>query len=414
MTIETQQASAHYTGNGAVVLFPVTFPFASSTEIGVYVDGVKQLTGWVYENLNIRFDVPPADGAAVALYRETIAQQLFDADSNASDLGNELQLDRITMKLIELEDELGTAIRAGRTDTTGASFLLPDALTRQGKFLAFGIDGQLIATSAVTVDEIVASEFGAQLIQTENAEAARLLLNVTPVDVFWQKLDDAFATAKLRYAPAAGQSVVDLYRADPMGDNTVVGQLQFITPAGAATTLWASLVAEIESEASELGKLTARTMEPGGPVRRVSIGRGLAVGSETTDPGAGGINATNYQLNGVPLPITRGYESPPQPIVGGGIIVLAHGLGRRPRLVQGFLRCLTDEFGFVAGEVILIHLVTESDGVRNANCVVKLTDAEIQIGLFNSAKIFRVLRWSDLSGVELNNNNWELIVHAWA
>ncbi|WP_210236051.1 hypothetical protein, partial [Mesorhizobium sp. M1D.F.Ca.ET.234.01.1.1] len=54
------------------------------------------------------------------------------------------------------------------------------------------------------------------------------------------------------------------------------------------------------------------------------------------------------------LPFTKSYDSGNQTITAGGSLTLAHGLGSQPKLILAYLKCVTGEQNYTAGDELLI------------------------------------------------------------
>lgn len=50
--------------------------------------------------------------------------------------------------------------------------------------------------------------------------------------------------------------------------------------------------------------------------------------------------------------ITKSFESDPEPWDAGTLVTIAHGLGVAPKFIQVFQLCVTDDLGYVEGEMI--------------------------------------------------------------
>jgi len=91
-----------------------------------------------------------------------------------------------------------------------------------------------------------------------------------------------------------------------------------------------------------------------------------------------GAVVTHYQrASGLPVAggvISKEYLSPDQVIVKSSSITFTHGLGAVPKILQGYLRCVNAEAGYVPGDIIPVTN-TSSGGFS----WVKITSSQIQI-----------------------------------
>ena len=60
-----------YTGNGSTVLYSFTFPYLSTADIKVSINGTVTTTYTLANATTVQFNTAPANGAAIRIYRET-------------------------------------------------------------------------------------------------------------------------------------------------------------------------------------------------------------------------------------------------------------------------------------------------------------------------------------------------------
>jgi hypothetical protein len=112
-------------------------------------------------------------------------------------------------------------------------------------------------------------------------------------------------------------------------------------------------------------------------------------------------------------PLGAEYASAAQTITSAGALTLAHGLGERPKLVAFTLTCVTDEAGYVTGEVIAVDFNSTSTSDNRVNTA-KLTTSNIVIRFSDQTNCFVVAHATTGVGTALTNTSWTLGVRAWA
>lgn len=105
------------------------------------------------------------------------------------------------------------------------------------------------------------------------------------------------------------------------------------------------------------------------------------------------------------------YTSGAQALVSGGLITLAHGLGKTPGLVLFRLKCLTAEHGYLAGAEIIVGGNTGGGGT-NRIVTARVTASHIYVRLSSASFVFAAGHNDAGNLVGLTNGNWELYVEA--
>lgn len=114
------------------------------------------------------------------------------------------------------------------------------------------------------------------------------------------------------------------------------------------------------------------------------------------------------------FPFTEpGYVSPEQTIVSGGQLVLAHGLGVKPELIQSSIVCKTAQHNYAVDDETPIASSQVSSASANhfgLSVVADATNITIRVG---SGGII-VLDATSGNSSTITNGNWRLKVRAWA
>lgn len=108
------------------------------------------------------------------------------------------------------------------------------------------------------------------------------------------------------------------------------------------------------------------------------------------------------------------YRSGNQTITSAGTITLTHGLGRMPRIVELWLKCITAEFNYAIGDEVYVTAETGSAGNNNRGISMKRSTSSLIIRYGSDANVFFLPDATTGIGSNLTNANWALIVEAWA
>lgn len=108
---------------------------------------------------------------------------------------------------------------------------------------------------------------------------------------------------------------------------------------------------------------------------------------------------------------TKSFASSQQTITSAGALTLAHSLGTTPTLVQVSLVCQTGEFGYTAGDILVISLeqLTTSHGV---SVVVDATNLNVRYG--GNANVFNILNKTTGVAAVITLANWRAVFRCWA
>lgn len=189
MTIATTTSSVAYTGNGTTTAFAVPFAFFAAGDLEVIervvatgVETTKALTtdytvsGGNGSTGTVNAFFAPASSVTWTIRRVTAAVQTLDLVSNNPfpSASLELALDRATVVSQELQRDLGRGVLVPKSES---GVTLPSSTARAGLFLAFDALGTPIPAIGPTGTGIAVSSYGATLVNTADAAAARTVLN---------------------------------------------------------------------------------------------------------------------------------------------------------------------------------------------------------------------------------------------
>lgn len=121
--------------------------------------------------------------------------------------------------------------------------------------------------------------------------------------------------------------------------------------------------------------------------------------SETEEDKTAPVSPFTKQYTSTALTIDRDYE-------------VAHNLGGTPSLVQVSLRCATENYGYKIGDQIVAGTDNDGDGIFT----IWKSETAIGINSLETASFQAANRLADKSAgevVDLNLDNWRIVVNAW-
>lgn len=108
----------------------------------------------------------------------------------------------------------------------------------------------------------------------------------------------------------------------------------------------------------------------------------------------------------------KDYVSSAQAMTVGAQTVLAHGLGVQPKSVQIYLQCVTAQYGYTAGQQVLINpAINDSSDTTNSrgfSIIVDSTNITVRVGTI--ALLF--IRADTGGAVSITTANWNFVIKA--
>lgn len=104
------------------------------------------------------------------------------------------------------------------------------------------------------------------------------------------------------------------------------------------------------------------------------------------------------------------YSSGYQAIVSGAPLIWAHGLGVRPNIVQCWLKCVTDENGFIAGQIT--PLVGASLG-NNQGVSLIVDEINLIVRYGSKPQVFTIVNASNGNTADLTNSHWNFMAEVY-
>ncbi len=111
------------------------------------------------------------------------------------------------------------------------------------------------------------------------------------------------------------------------------------------------------------------------------------------------------------VPTITKYDSGLQSITSGGALSLTHSLGGTPDTVFCYLQCTLAEYGYSAGDVVLIG-PSGADPNNSQGAAVTVGATQIGVRFGSSSNAFRVLDKSDGDRQFITNSSWRFVVKA--
>jgi len=252
MTVSSTTTKVSYSGDTSTAVFAYTFKVFNASELVVItrvnatgaettetlntayiVDGVDNANGG---NVTFKYntgnpsdpnysvtDFRPQTGETLVIKRVVGLTQLTDYTPNDPFPAevHEESLDKLTFMSQQQQEEIDRSFKFAETDAGTAS--IPVASVRANKYLAFDAEGNVVAAQGSTSD-VIASTFGASLIDDSDANAARATLglgsvatlssiptaNITDANVTTAKIaDNAITNAKMADDSVGANELVD-------------------------------------------------------------------------------------------------------------------------------------------------------------------------------------------------------------
>lgn len=143
------------------------------------------------------------------------------------------------------------------------------------------------------------------------------------------------------------------------------------------------------------------------PADRRTYRRKTATGSGSTDPS---LDTTNYVL----ISNFGYFQSADQTITAGGLLTLAHGLGKTPTIFHAFLKNVTAQAEYVTGDITPISPAAFYDGTSQRGVSITADATNIYVRYISTTNVFNVVSKTSGNGTVLTNTNWSFFVRALA
>ena len=310
MTLSTLLNKVQYSGDDVTTAFPISFPFLADSHIvatlrdaasveTVWTLGVEYtLTGGGGSTGTLTAVTIPATGETLTIQRVAPLTQETDYPENGKfpAASHEDALDKLTMIEQQQQEEINRAPKFPVTDPSTAIGDLPVSTDRASLFAAYDADGKPIAAAGTSANLGPVTAFIDTLLDDTTAAIARATLDAASLGT-----GNTFTAANIFAAAlsmAAGNDFTVLDGKIQIVEQTTATAHDFIhlrnEADGADFVFHMNAAADllIRAEAGGTGTVYLTQFNSGG----------LLIGAATGgDPGAGIINASNYQKNGTAI-----------------------------------------------------------------------------------------------------------------
>lgn len=172
MTVASATSRVAYAGDDLSTVFAVPYVFFDETDLTVVLrddatgdedvlsGGVDYtVSGGAGSTGSVTATVAPATGETLTILRQLVVLQEVDFVNNSASDAETLEdlLDRLTQMLQQLKDKTDRALLAPRSESS--IDLLPAAVVRANKVLAFDDDGEPVAAGVADLDLAIVSDY---------------------------------------------------------------------------------------------------------------------------------------------------------------------------------------------------------------------------------------------------------------
>ena len=160
MTVSTAINQNQSIGNGSVVDFTFQFPYQTTGQVKVFVDGAEQSTSNYTiapasgQNGTVTFNSAPANAASITILRQTDYLQETDYQNNDALDAETLEgnFDKLTYSVLQLKERVERSVRFDETLTGSNNPIINlDTATRAGKLLSFDANGAFTVSQEIGV-----------------------------------------------------------------------------------------------------------------------------------------------------------------------------------------------------------------------------------------------------------------------
>lgn len=194
-TISDSSPRAQYTAGAAQTVFTVAFEWRDDSDLKVYVNSALKTLNTDYTLVGAgisgggtcTFTVARTAGEIIVIHGDMPIARTSDQYTTGGQLPAvviEASFDDVTMKMKQVERDLGRSLRIGPSDTSDAGdFLLPIPATRANKYLSFDSAGRPALASSLGATVLSRAVIGGFMFPQSTAEVAAA---ITPTDYSYE------------------------------------------------------------------------------------------------------------------------------------------------------------------------------------------------------------------------------------
>ena len=108
------------------------------------------------------------------------------------------------------------------------------------------------------------------------------------------------------------------------------------------------------------------------------------------------------------------YDSGEQVISANGTLTLPNGLWQSPDMIMIYVRCKVAEYGWSVWDEVLYSEKHSTSGTDSRWFSLSFDSTNIRIKFANYSNVLPLVHKTGSNGVDINNNNWRIIVKAHA
>lgn len=374
-----------YAGDGTNKTFAVPFGYLSQSHVGVLVNGASVPFTWINAGV-VQTSAAPASGATVLVKRTTPQIPIVSFVDGSTLVGSDLNTSELQALYIAQEAYDMVAFTIGLSDSTGQF----DAQNKRITNLAAPSSGADAATK----------DYADQTVSAAASSAAAAAASAASAQTYSaQSASDRAAAAG--YAAQAATSAAAAATVDPT--NYYTKAAVDVALAGKAN------VADLFSKADASAVSAALAAK----ADTASLGS-----AATKNVGTAAYNVVQLDANAkLPVGLTalsNAWESSAQIYTVGGTLTLAHSLGKMPTLVQAWLKCVTAEQGYAAGDMYPLGVIYSVSGTFIGGVLLVPSATEIFVRFPGASYSIAAMNKSTGAYVGLTAANWNLIVRAYA
>lgn len=195
-----------YTGNGSTVLYSFTFPYLSTADIKVSINGTVTTAYTLANATTVQFNTAPANGAAIRIYRETPGDTPDSTFYSGSAIRSEDLNENFTQVLYYSQE---TRTFAESTDASAIQATANTALANSNTAITTANAASATANSASTTANGIAATANSALTTAQAAETTANAISGT-ANTALSTATSAQTTANAALARSGGTMTGDI------------------------------------------------------------------------------------------------------------------------------------------------------------------------------------------------------------